>query len=121
MEPLAEQIKQLELKLLHTDMHANPSVIDELLDSTFEEIGNDGQINTREQVIKWLLNKDNAQQWSFQDFRIKPVSNDTVIAIYHVTKQHQSEEARKGSIRSSIWRRYEDHWKMVFHQATQRV
>ncbi|SEN54995.1 DUF4440 domain-containing protein [Nitrosomonas marina] len=125
METIAAQIKQLELKLLHTDMQANPTVIDELLDSTFEEIDNNGQINTRQQVVSWLLNKDNAQQWSLQDFRIKRLSNNTVIAIYRAVKHEKATKTfnavNSGSIRSSIWQRRGDQWKMVFHQATRSI
>ena len=130
MEPLAAQIMQLELMLLHTDMRANPTVIDELLDSGFEEIGSDGQTHSRQRVVAWLLNKDNAQQWSLADFRIKSLSNDMVIAIYRAVrhdpaqatgKNDNEQKAYRGSIRSSVWQRHGDHWKMIFHQATQRV
>jgi hypothetical protein len=130
MEPLAAQIMQLELKLLHTDMRAHPAVIDELLDSVFEEIGSDGQTHARQEVVAWLQNKDSAQQWSLADFRIKPLSNDMVIAVYRAVrhdpaqaagKDQNGQEANRGSIRSSVWQRRGDHWKMVFHQATQRV
>ena len=130
MEPLAAQIMQLELKLLHTDMRAYPAVIDELLDSVFEEIGSDGQTHARQEVVAWLQNKDSAQQWLLADFRIKPLSNDMVIAVYRAVrldpaqaagKDQNGQEANRGSIRSSVWQRRGDHWKMVFHQATQRV
>ncbi|MDR4652710.1 MAG: DUF4440 domain-containing protein [Nitrosomonas sp.] len=130
MEPLAAQIMQLELKLLHTDMRAHPAVIDELLDSAFEEIGSDGQAHSRQDVVAWLQNKDSAQHWSLADFRIKSLSNDMVIAVYRAVrhdpaqaadKDRNGQKAYRGSIRSSVWQRRGDHWKMVFHQATQRV
>ena len=129
MESTTAQIKQLELKLLNTDLRANPSVIDELLDNAFEEISNNGQVNTRQQVVTWLLNKDNAQLWSLQNFRIKWLSNNTVITIYHAVVHDQTTEATNGlkqksnpgSIHSSVWQRSNEHWKMVFHQATKSV
>ncbi|SER78127.1 hypothetical protein SAMN05421690_10755 [Nitrosomonas sp. Nm51] len=123
--PIAAQIKQLELRLLHTDMRVNPTVIDELLDSAFEEIDNNGQINTRQQVVSWLLSKNIAQQWSLQDFRIKRLSNNMVIAIYRAVKRDQATntfcEENPGTIRSSIWQRHGEQWKMVFHQATRSI
>ena len=122
MDELADQIRQLELKLLHADWRADPTAIDELLGDTFEEIGNNGQINARQDVVDWLLNKDPHQVWALQDFRIKQLSDDTVVAIYRAVKVNQMEENKKrstqSSIRSSIWQRFGDHWKMVFHQAT---
>lgn len=129
MEKLAEQIKSLELKLLHTNLREEPMIIDELLDDAFEEIGNNGQIHSRDQVVEWLLNKDNAQHWFLADFCLKPVSNDIVIAIYRAIKSNnkqnnmpdQTKTFLGGSIRSSVWQRQGNQWKMVFHQATQRV
>ena len=123
MDALAAQIEQLELKLLHTDWRANPSVIDELLGEAFEEIGSNGQVSSRQDVVVWLLNKDSDQKWLLQDFRIKLLSNDMVVAIYHAVKVEQAEQALetyRGSIRSSIWQRYGSQWKMVFHQATKQ-
>ncbi len=129
MESLTAQIRQLELKLLHTDMRNNPALIDELLDSGFEEIGSNGQVHSRRQVVEWLLSKDSAQQWLLEDFRIKPLSNDMVIAVYRAVRhdparangKDYNEQAYRGSMRSSVWQRHGDYWKMVFHQATQRV
>ena len=128
MDETCALIMQLELKLLHTDLRANPAVVDELLDDDFEEIGNAGQVTNRAQVVQWLLNKDSTQRWHLADFRIKLVSSDTVIAIYHARKQEQVDDSRndgtaalRTSIRSSVWQRRGEHWKMVFHQVTQRV
>ncbi len=122
MEQLATLIKQLELKLLHTDMRVNPSVADALLSEEFEEIGNDGRVQSRQAVIEWLLHKDAQQRWSLEDFRIKMLSNDVVMAIYRAVKMNASLETylkpSKASLRSSIWRRHGDSWKMVFHQAS---
>ncbi|HBV21132.1 MAG TPA: DUF4440 domain-containing protein [Nitrosomonas sp.] len=124
MEQLAALIKQLELKLLHTDMRVNPSVADTLLSEEFEEIGNDGRVHSRQAVVEWLLHKDAQQKWSLEDFRVKMLSNDVVMAIYRAVKMNASSETysetKKGSLRSSIWRRHGDSWKMVFHQATEQ-
>jgi hypothetical protein len=115
---LVDQIKQLELKLLHTDMKATPSLLDTLLAQEFEEIGSNGHVSTRQEVVDWLLNKDPNDRWSLTDFRVKELSPDFVLAIYHARKISDHDGASKGSIRSSIWK-YDGHrWKMVFHQAS---
>ncbi|PTN11762.1 DUF4440 domain-containing protein [Nitrosomonas aestuarii] len=124
MEQLAALIKQLELRLLHTDMCVNPSVADALLSERFEEIGNDGRVHSRQAVIEWLLHKDVQQKWSLEDFRVKMLSNDVILAVYRAEKINLSPEinskTNKGSLRSSIWQRHGDSWKMVFHQATKQ-
>lgn len=121
LQGIAEHIKQRELELLQTDWRANPALIDDWLSADFEEIGSDGQVSQRVDVVNWLLNKDNATQWSLTDFRIKALTDDWIMAIYSVKKSNDPSSIRKGSIRTSIWQHQGNHWKMVFHQATQRL
>ena len=121
LQGIAEHIKQRELELLQTDWRANPALIDDWLSADFEEIGSDGQVSQRVDVVNWLLNKDNATQWSLADFRIKALTDGWIMAIYSVKKINDPSSTSKGSIRTSIWQYQGNHWKMVFHQATQRL
>jgi hypothetical protein len=115
---LAELIQQLELKLLQTDLNANPALIDELLAQDFEEIDNHGHLHSRADVIDWLKRKDPNLHWAFRDFRVKMLANDLLLAIYALQKQDQAGNQVSGSIRTSLWQRQGDNWKMIFHQAT---
>ena len=121
LQGIAGHIKQRELELLQTDWRANPALIDDWLSADFEEIGSDGQVSQRVDVVNWLLNKDNATQWSLTDFRIKALTDGWIMAIYSVKKINDLSSTSKGSIRTSIWQYQGNHWKMVFHQATQRL
>lgn len=121
LQSIAEHIKQRELELLQTDWRANPSLIDDWLSDGFEEIGSNGQISTRNDVVNWLLNKDNAIQWSLTDFRIKALADGLVMAVYIAKKRNAPNNTSKGSIRTSIWQRQGNNWKMVFHQATKQI
>ena len=121
LQGIAGHIKQRELELLQTDWRANPALIDDWLSADFEEIGSDGQVSRRVDVVNWLLNKDNATQWSLTDFRIKALTDGWIMAIYTVKKSNDPSSTRKGSIRTSIWQHQGNHWKMVFHQATKRL
>lgn len=121
LQGIAEHIQQRELELLQTDWRANPALIDDWLSADFEEIGSDGQVSQRVDVVNWLLNKDNATQWSLADFRIKALTDGWIMAIYSVKKINDPSSTSKGSIRTSIWQYQGNHWKMVFHQATQRL
>lgn len=120
LENIAEHIQQLELKLLQTDLKANPMLINELLSDEFEEISNSGQVNSRDDVIHWLLAKNNHVRWSLIDFRIKVLTNDLVMAIYRAKKSDDSENIGKGSIRTSLWKYQKGAWKMLFHQASKQ-
>lgn len=120
MKSLEEQIKTLELKLLHTDTGTDPSLFNALLSEDFEEIGNTGHINSRQEVINWLINKNNDDRWLLKNFRIKILSTDWVLAIYEAQKisNLDSTSTSRGSLRSSIWKRHGDNWQMVFHQGS---
>lgn len=118
---IAEHIKQRELELLQTNWRANPALIDDWLSADFEEIGSNGQISQRVDVINWLLNKDNAIQWSLTEFGIKALADGLVMAVYIAKKRNAPNNTSKGSIRTSIWQQQGNNWKMVFHQATKQV
>lgn len=47
MKNIEAQIKELEGKLLQSDVRANPQILDELLAEDFEEIGSLGTISSR--------------------------------------------------------------------------
>jgi hypothetical protein len=113
-----ELIQRLELKLLQTDLTTHSGLIDELLAENFEEIDSHGKIHSRNDVITWLMRKDPSIHWAFKDFRIKILADDCVLAIYSLQKPDQSGTPNAGSIRTSIWQRQGEHWKMVFHQAS---
>ncbi len=121
LQGIVEHIKQRELELLQTDWRANPALIDDWLSADFEEIGSDGQVSQRVDVVNWLLKKDNAIQWLLTDFRIKVLTDGLIMAVYFAKKPNGPSSISKGSIRTSIWQYQGNHWKMVFHQATQRL
>lgn len=121
LQGIAEHIKQRELELLQTDWRANPALIDDWLSADFEEIGSDGKVSQRVDVVNWLLKKDNAIQWSLTDFRIKVLTDGLIMAVYFAKKTNGPSSTNKGSIRTSIWQYQGNQWKMVFHQATQRL
>lgn len=121
-DAITGQIKRLELKLLHSDMKMSPSLLDTLLAKEFEEIGDNGTVNARQDVADWLLNKNPRERWLLSDFRIKKLSADLVVAIYHAKKLADRKDiVSQGSVRSSIWKYKTQGWQMVFHQASKIV
>lgn len=117
---LTEHIRQRELALLQTDLAANPAFIDELLSGNFEEISSSGEVNSRNDVVNWLLRRDHSIQWILTDFRIKVLADDWVLAHYIAQKRDDPNVTGKRSIRTSIWQHQGNHWKMVFHQASRK-
>lgn len=120
---IAGQIQNLELSLLQTDLNAHPERINELLAENFEEIDQRGEIHSRDDVIDWLKHRDPNLRWAFKDFRVKVLTSDFVLAIYSLQKPDQPDQpdtGTAGSIRTSLWQRHGNQWKMVFHQASRK-
>lgn len=120
LKTIAEHIQELELKLLQTDLKVNPALINELLSDEFEEISNNGQMNSRADVVHWLLTKDSHVHWFLLDFRIKVLTDDLVMAIYRAGKSDDTKNMSEGSIRTSLWKYQAGRWKMLFHQASKQ-
>jgi len=119
MNNIENHIKELEERLLHTDVRKNSTILNKLLNDEFEEIGSDGKISTRKEVVEWLVNKEKNTIWSLNDFKIKKLSPHLILATYIAIKKNQSNSSR--SIRSSIWKNISGNWEMIFHQGTKII
>lgn len=115
---LEQEIQSNEERLLHSDHQSDSTIVNELLTPDFEEISASGQVIGRDAVIAWLRAKDNDQRWQFSNFQLQVLSHDLVLAKYHAQQMKPEKSASLGSLRSSIWRKHNDTWQMVFHQAT---
>ncbi len=56
--------------------------------------------------------------WQIIDFKIEQLSDDYLLAIYKVIKHNETNENKKYTHRSSIWKYVDGKWKMYFHQGT---
>ena len=121
MNNIIDHIKTLEETLLHSDFQKNPEALNHLLSEDFEEIGGIGKTSSRAEVIDWLLNKEKTLQWSLNDFRIRTLSPDLILAIYQASSEGSNSSSSKGAIRSSIWKLCNGEWKIIFHQGTKII
>ena len=64
------------------------------------------------------LNQNSNISYEIIDFQIKELSPDNVLAMYKVEKSDLKWNTKQISLRSSIWRKTNDEWKIVFHQGT---
>ncbi len=118
MNQLRNHIKALEEKLLQADLKSYPEIIDELLSEDFEEIGVRGKVSLRAEVVSWLIRKDNKLEWVLDEFRVRELTSELVLVNYREKVKNNSNKESKGALRSSLWRKCDDQWQMIFHQAT---
>lgn len=108
-------ILALETELVCPDTRTNPTRLRELLCGAFTEIGASGRTYNRDAIIAALVSEP-ARTLSLSDFEVAPLSEDIVLATYRLVAGDAG--ARTESLRSSLWVRDGDDWRLRFHQGT---
>ena len=107
-------IKQENQLLARTDP---VEILCELIDEEFIEYGSSSQIHDKDEVARWLSSPDQSERAGIQ-FKAKQLTDDVILLTYiSCIKENHSSETKR-ALRSSIWRRTQNQWRMVFHQGT---
>src|SRR4051812_18595373 len=112
MEPMADvarHLRELEEYLLRTDVRANAGLLQSLLDDEFVEFGSSGRVFDK-QSITGALAEEAPWQYTLSDFHVTALSEEVVLVTYRLTI------AEIKTLRSSLWKRMNGVWKIVFHQ-----
>jgi hypothetical protein len=117
---LSEQIYQLEDRLLQPEIRRSKEEIAKLLADDFVEFGSSGRIFDKIQVVEGLPHSPTVPM-VIEDFQIKVLSSNVVLATYRVVRTNEPREEMKNSLRSSIWKFIDKRWQMVFHQGTRTI
>ena len=107
---LQEEILQLEEQLVAPAVRSSADALDRLVSDEFIEFGSSGRVYTKHEVISQMLAAPNITI-SVSEFRVIAVSADVALATYRTER----------SLRSSVWRREGQYWRIVFHQGTSVV
>ena len=119
MEAIEKHIFQLENDLLKSEIRKSPEKISELLADDFIEFTNSGiEYHYKNNDVFQKQDDNRELLWQITDFKIKQLSDDCILATYKVIKHNETNESKKYSLRSSIWKSYCGKWKMIFHQGT---
>jgi len=102
-------IQQLEQSLLDHSVRQSPEQVNKLIADDFVEFGSSGQVYHKQNCIK---PDENPRKFVVSDFKVKELSKDVMLATYKTT------EDGAAALRSSVWRRHDDAWQMIFHQGT---
>jgi hypothetical protein len=60
--------------------------LDRLLASAFMEVGSNGRVSERAQVVGWLLRKDPAARWSFEDMHVSELAQGIRLVRYQAKR-----------------------------------
>ena len=105
--PLQDEIRQLEEQLATHSIRASAEALDRLIADEFVEFGSSGRVYTKPEVVALILAAPSTTT-TLIDFRVSAVTTDVALATFRTER----------SLRSSLWRREGQAWRIVFHQGT---
>jgi hypothetical protein len=114
---LEQHIRQLEEELLCPEVRSSLERMEAVLAEDFLEIGLSGRIYDKKQVLQALLSEPEVH-YEMMDFTMRPLAGEVLLVTYRTIRQEAPENPQVHSLRSSIWKKIEDRWQMVFHQGT---
>jgi hypothetical protein len=111
-----EEIVNLEKKLLDPVVRSDVGILDQLIDDEFVEYGTSGQTYSKADVLE-LLPKEPHFEIEGYDFELIPLSEHVGLLRFKTRRKIDSGSVSI-SLRSSIWRRTDKGWSLLFHQGT---
>jgi hypothetical protein len=113
---LEELIQHLERRLLQGCAPVGHRRCRALADD-FVEIGASGRIFDKQATIDGLQHESPAEI-SLTDYQARILAPDVVLVTYHAVRSAPAPAQITQSLRSSIWKRLDGRWQLVFHQGT---
>lgn len=107
-------LRELEERLLHPEVRASADALTLLLAEDFVEFGSSGAVYDKSQILR-LIPRWPAAQVTITDFAVTELATDVALVTY---RAHRHGDTRMVSLRSSLWKRVDGRWQILFHQGT---
>jgi hypothetical protein len=111
-----EELRRREPVFHRLEAGATRADVEHMMAPEFREVGASGRRYDRAYVLGILekrLENPLEDVWETSDFDCVALARDTYLVTYTLLQQKQ-----RVTRRSSIWRRTEEGWKVVYHQGT---
>lgn len=115
-DSIGRQLRDLEERLLSQPVRASHDELSALLAPDFLEIGSSGARYDRDFILDTLPVEPAAQR-DLREFEYRALA-DGLVQVFYRTRWCRAGEPDRHALRTSIWRRRDGHWQMVFHQGT---
>ena len=110
-------LEDLERRLLKPEIRMSPAEVGAMLADDFKEVAGTGEIFNKAQIIEMLRNAPPAKM-ELTDFKAVVLAPDVALAKFFYSRGATPDRPAAESIRSSVWKRIDGRWQMVFHQGT---
>ncbi|WP_347550109.1 DUF4440 domain-containing protein [Pseudalkalibacillus hwajinpoensis] len=112
MNESASLLLKLEKQLLNSEVRKSAAKLNLLLAEDFMEFGSSGRIFRKKDVLDHLPD-ERSFEYVLERANVKFLENHTALVTYTLIKENKIK-----TLRSSIWRKHESSWQMIFHQGT---
>lgn len=105
-----KKIEASELALLDPSVRRDKDRVAAFLDDEFIEFGASGRVYTKPEILAFL-SEERSLQPTVADMKTTFIAPDIALVTYRIL-------GKRESLRSSLWRKRDGQWRMVFHQGT---
>ena len=113
--PILKELQRREPIFHRPEFGTTRADFEAMTEPDFWEVGASGQRYSRAYVLDVLEEryaKPHEDQWRTEGFHCMEIAPDNFLLTYTL---HQGERVTR---RATLWRRYGDDWKIVYHQGT---
>ncbi|WP_439447884.1 DUF4440 domain-containing protein [Stenotrophomonas sp. ATs4] len=114
---LATELEALERALHTPQVRGDREYLAALLDEDFSEIGSSGQCYGREAALQEIP-QERTQVLIESDQYVVRLLGEGLAQVRYRSRYHVDGQAQRWVLRSSLWRRHGQGWRVVFHQGT---
>lgn len=120
-DKLHAELQALETALLDPDVRRSRERVDALLSDEFVEFASSGVAYDKARILEVLQDEalaDDPVTRSIAHFEVVRLDDDLALTRYRLLRRRSTQDMPTQSLRSSVWRRSEGRWRMLFHQGT---
>jgi len=108
---------ELETSLHRKQIRNCADAVSALLADCFIEFGSSGKVWNKSSIVESMRREKLDQQITVEDFAARELAPDVVLVTY-TSKKVAENRLAISTLRSSIWKRLDGKWQMIFHQGT---
>lgn len=112
---IENELIKLEHFFHHPKQETSGSVFENMTEPNFWEVGASGKKYSREFVLKILAERStnpSKDVWKTSDVHCLEIAPDNFLLTYTLRQE------TRVTLRSTVWRRHGESWKIVYHQGT---
>lgn len=116
-DTLWAHLRSCEEALLDPAVRCNRARVSAFLADDFQEFGSSGTVWSREQILEMLATEDYHRP-AMEDFKCHWIGDGVVLVTYRTVRIDPQPGQSAAALRSSIWIKDSEGWRVRFHQGT---